>query len=59
MPPDAAATALRSALDRAPETPLRPLLRLYLFCVSGELVDLEPPSEWIPITSDTFAPEPQ
>lgn len=52
-----AESAIRACLQRAPETPLRPLLRLYLFCLTEELIDPEPPSDWIPQPEDLFAPE--
>ncbi len=53
-----AESAIRAALQRVPDSPLRPLLRLYLFCLSDELIDPEPPSDWIPQPADLFAPEP-
>jgi len=53
--PDRAAAALRSGLQRAPSSPLRPLMRYYLFCIAGESVDAEPPADWIPTTPDMFA----
>ena len=52
-----AKTALQRSLARWPESPFRPLLRLYLFCLTGEVPDEEPPTEWIPITGDLFTPE--
>jgi tetratricopeptide (TPR) repeat protein len=56
--PDAATTAVRRGLERAPDGALRPLLRIYLYCLTGEAVDSEPPAEWIPISADMFANEP-
>lgn len=53
----AAVGALRGALQQIPDTPLRPLLRLYLFCLTDELIDLEPPTDWIPQPADLFTPE--
>ncbi len=53
----AAVRAIRTALQHAPDTPLRPLLRLYLYCLTDELIDYEPPSDWIPQPADLFAPE--
>lgn len=47
----------RAALQRVPGSPLRPLFRLYLFCLTDELIDPEPPSDWIPQPVDLFAPE--
>lgn len=54
---NAAIGALRGALQQIPDTPLRPLLRLYLFCLTDDLIDLEPPANWIPRPADLFAPE--
>jgi hypothetical protein len=54
----AAAQAFREALEAVPDTPLRPLLRLYLYCLTDELIDVEPPGDWIPHPADLFAPEP-
>lgn len=48
---------LREILDQTPETPLRPLVRYYLILVSGEEVELLPPSERIPIDAETFYQE--
>lgn len=53
----AAVAAIRAALQSAPDTPLRPLLRLYLYCLTDELIDPEPPADWIPQPKDLFAPE--
>jgi tetratricopeptide (TPR) repeat protein len=52
-----ATAALRRALDSAPTSPLRPLLRTYWYCLTGEALDLEPPTDWIPISADMFAAE--
>lgn len=49
----------RSALDRAPGLPARPLLRFYWYCLTDEYLDIEPPQDWIPITPDLFVPETQ
>ena len=48
---------LREILDQTPETPLRPLVRYYLIQISGEDVELLPPSERIPIDAETFYQE--
>ena len=56
--PNAATAALRRGLERAPDGALRPLLRIYLYCLTGEAVDPEPPAEWIPISADMFAQDP-
>ncbi|OYW22600.1 MAG: hypothetical protein B7Z55_04460 [Planctomycetales bacterium 12-60-4] len=45
------------ALDRAPGSLLRPLLRLYWYCLTDEFLDAEPPYDWIPIDRETIAPE--
>lgn len=55
--PEGAISAIRRALRRAPASPLRPLLRLYLFCLTEEAIDPEPPADWIPLPSDVFAPD--
>jgi tetratricopeptide (TPR) repeat protein len=52
---EGAILAIRRALQRAPASPLRPLLRLYLFCLTEETIDLEPPADWIPLPADVFA----
>lgn len=52
-----AAKMLEGLLEANPETVLRPVIRFYLFLLSEKLVDVEPPSEWIPITSDLFVPD--
>ena len=49
---------LRRALDTAPNSPWRPLLRLYWYCLTDELLDAEPPHDWIPQPGDLFAEEP-
>jgi tetratricopeptide (TPR) repeat protein len=54
---DAANAGLRAALDRAPNTAVRSLYRVYWFCLTNELPDAEPPHDWIPITQDLFATE--
>ena len=38
-------------------TPLRPLISFYLFAINDELIDMEPPSEWIPIDGEMFVPD--
>ncbi|HET6425665.1 MAG TPA: hypothetical protein VFG20_18390 [Planctomycetaceae bacterium] len=53
----AATAAFRSAVQQIPDASIRPLLRLYLFCLTDELIDVEPPADWIPQPSDLFAPE--
>jgi len=54
---EGAQSGIRRALDRAPSTLLRPLLRLYWFCLTEEFLDAEPPHDWIPIDRETFATE--
>jgi tetratricopeptide (TPR) repeat protein len=45
----AAESALREIVEANPETMLRPLVRFYLYLVTDELIDREPPSERIPV----------
>jgi tetratricopeptide (TPR) repeat protein len=45
---------LRQILNHTPETPLRPLIRFYLFQLTGEAIDMLPPSERIPINPGMF-----
>ncbi len=52
-----AAKTLNGLLEINPNTTLRPLLRFYLFVLTQAVIDPEPPSDWIPIESDMFAPE--
>jgi hypothetical protein len=52
-----AAGILRNVLDSDPETPLRPVVGWYLSLLTGESIDLLPPSEHIPIRGDMFAPD--
>ena len=39
-----AGNSIRQALKTNPATPLRPILRFYLECLTGEQVELEPPA---------------
>jgi hypothetical protein len=32
---------------------------LYWYCLTDEVLDIEPPDEWIPISKDMFAEEAQ
>ena len=52
--PKLAGKTLSGLLENYPDTALRPLCRFYLFVITDELIDLEPPSEWIPIDGETF-----
>ncbi len=52
-----AAKTLNGILETNPDTMLRPLVRFYLFVLTQELIDLEPPSQWIPIEPEMFAPD--
>ncbi len=45
---------LRQILNHTPETPLRPLIRFYLFQLTGDAIDMLPPSERIPINPGMF-----
>ncbi|MFM9965682.1 MAG: tetratricopeptide repeat protein [Planctomycetaceae bacterium] len=55
--PKLAGKTLSGLLEIYPETALRPLCRFYLFVITEELIDAEPPSEWIPIDGQTFMPD--
>lgn len=55
--PQLAAKTLAGLLEANPDWTLRPLIRFYLFAINDEQIDLEPPSEWIPIDADTFLPD--
>ncbi len=55
--PRLAAKTLSGILEATPDTFRRPLIRFYLFVLTQELIDVEPPSDWIPIDKDMFAPE--
>lgn len=55
--PKLAGKTLSGLLENYPDTSLRPLCRFYLFVITDELIDVEPPSEWIPIDGDTFMPD--
>ncbi|MDZ4689509.1 MAG: hypothetical protein SH850_30910 [Planctomycetaceae bacterium] len=54
----AAATALQAVLETSLDSPLRPLVRIYWFCLKGELLDQTPPEDRIPMEESLFAPEP-
>ncbi len=55
--PKLAGKTLSGLLENYPDTALRPLCRFYLFVITAELIDAEPPSEWIPIDGDLFMPD--
>lgn len=55
--PQLAGKTMAGLLETNPDTPLRPLIRFYLFVINDELIDAEPPSDWIPIDGDLFAPD--
>ncbi len=55
--PKLAGKTLSGLLENYPDTALRPLCRFYLFVITDELIDLEPPAEWIPIDGETFMPD--
>lgn len=55
--PQLAGKTLAGLLETNPDTPLRPLIRFYLFVINDELIDAEPPSDWIPIDGELFAPD--
>ena len=52
--PKLAAKTISGLLENYPDSSLRPLCRFYLFVITDEVIDLEPPSEWIPIDGETF-----
>ena len=52
--PQLAGKTMTGLLEASPDTPLRPLIRYYGLLINEELIDLEPPSEWIPVDGDTF-----
>ncbi len=52
-----AGKTLAGLLELNPETPFRPLIRFYLFTINDELIDREPPSDWIPIDGEMFIPD--
>jgi hypothetical protein len=53
----ASAAALQSVLETSSESPLWPLVRVYWFCLKGELPD-SPGEGQIPMEESLFAPEP-
>lgn len=55
--PQLAAKTMMGLLETTPNSTFRPLIRFYLFAINDEQIDLEPPSEWIPIDADTFMPD--
>ena len=55
--PQLAGKTMAGLLETNPDTPLRPLIRFYLFVINEELIDAEPPSDWIPIDGELFAPD--
>ncbi len=52
-----AVKALHQTLNVMPETEFRPLIGFYLAALTGETIDLIPPSDRIPIEPDMFATE--
>lgn len=55
--PQLAAKTMAGLLETNPDSTFRPLVRFYLFAVNDEQIDLEPPSEWIPIDAEIFMPD--
>jgi tetratricopeptide (TPR) repeat protein len=53
----AAKAALQRGLETVPDNGYWPLYLLYWECLTGEQLEVEPPSDWIPIEPDMFAPE--
>ncbi len=54
---EAAKNALSAILDGHPEFSMRSLVVFYLTLITGEKYEMEPPSSWIPIWGDMFAPD--
>ncbi len=54
----ASKATLQQALEEVPETPLRPLLVLYWYCLTNETLDIEPPQDWMPSPEDLISEEP-
>jgi hypothetical protein len=54
---DLAEQVLQKTIDENPDTPLRRLTLFYLAQITDEKYDIEPPSDWIPISPEMFAPE--
>lgn len=52
-----AGKTIAGMLEQNPETSFRPLARFYLYLITDELIDAEPPSDWIPIDGEMFAPD--
>jgi hypothetical protein len=56
--PAAAIAALEPVRDSSIESPLRPLVRVYWYCLKGELLDETPAGDQIPMDESLIAPEP-
>ncbi len=54
---DLARQELKRALNTAPESPLRPLFRLYWYCLTDELLDTGAAEDRIPDDPSMFVPE--
>ncbi|HUQ71303.1 MAG TPA: hypothetical protein VM165_17375, partial [Planctomycetaceae bacterium] len=54
----AAIAALQGVRETSADSPLRPLVRAYWFCLKGELLDQASPEDQIPMEGSLFAPEP-
>ncbi len=55
--PKEAAAQFHAILEIDPETPLRRVAAFYLYLLTDEIVEVLPPSEWLPYGPDSFAPE--
>lgn len=53
----AATETIRALLEHDEESLLRPMARVYLYLLTGELIEPEPPSGRIPVSADMFADE--
>lgn len=54
---DLAEETLRRTIEENPNTPMRSITLFYLTQLTDEKFDLQPPSDWIPITPDMFESE--
>ncbi|MFN0195529.1 MAG: hypothetical protein ACKVT0_02190 [Planctomycetaceae bacterium] len=55
--PKEATAQFRAILEIDPETPLRRVVAFYLYLLTEEIIEVLPPSEWLPFGPDSFAPE--
>ena len=48
---------LKSILDEHPEYSMRPIVAFYLGAITGTEYEVSPPSNWIPVWGEMFAPD--